>query len=165
MTGLRKPPNQTLNKTRFSYLLRELLLKRGISNLLEFTGLVSEKGLKLVDSSSLTPANLQSALKNMDKGFFKSNHISRKSFYKIATSIIKKEVKRQKQERLTKAGQAKGISIFGSQFHFGPGDNVGRDKILNKERKESFIEKFFWHGVVALIFTVLAGIILTWLNP
>lgn len=154
-----------LNKTRLSYLLREMLLEKGIKNLLEFTDSVSEKGLRLANNNSLSSVNLQNSLKNKDRAFFKSNRISRKSFYKEVTGLIKREKLKQERGELSEKDHQKAMSISDSQFHFGPGDNIKGDKTINRERKESFIEKFFWHGIIALIIAVLAGVILIWLMP
>ncbi len=151
--------NKIMSKTRLRYLLKEMFLKKGIKNLLNFTDVVSAKGLKLVDSGSLTPTNLQSSLKNKDNGFFKSNKISRKSFYKEVVNLIKKETLKQKKEKLSEVDRSVGVSIFGSQFHFGRGDNVRGNKI-KKEKKESFIEKFFWQGFLQLAVAILAGVFL-----
>lgn len=148
-----------IDETRLSYILREMLLKRGIKNLLEFTGLVSEKGLKLANNDSLTPANLQSSLEDKDRGFFNSNKISRKSFYRTAVALIKKEMLIQKRKKFSEDKERSGVSIFGSQFHFGRGDNVKGNKTNIRSNKESFVEKFFWYGFVALVVAILAIII------
>jgi len=147
-----------LNKARLCYLLREALLKKGVKNLLEFTDLVSERGLELVKNDSLSLANLQSSLKDKDKGFFHSNKISRKSFYKTVVGLIKKEVSSQKQKKLPEAEERIGGNIYDSLFHFGRGDNVRGNKTNNAGR-ESFIEKFFWYGIVALVVAILAIVI------
>ncbi len=139
-----------------------MLLKRGVKNLLEFTNLVSEKGLELTNENSLSSAKLQSSLEGKDGDFFNSNKISRKSFYKIVVDLVKKEVSSQKQEKLPEADERANVSISDSLFHSGRGDNVRGNKTSNikRESKESFIEKFFWQGLIALVVTVLGGVIL-----
>lgn len=151
-----------LNKARLNYLLREILLKKGVKNLLEFTDLVSEKGLKLANDNSLSPANLQNSLKGKDRGFFNSNKISRMSFYKTVTGIIKKENPNQEGKNLPETeGDRIALSFRNPLFHFGHEDNVGGNKISIKRRgdKESFVEKLFWYGIVALVVAVAAIVI------
>jgi len=152
-----------LNKTRLSYLLRKMLLEKGVKNLLEFTDLVSEKGLKLVKDDSLSPTNLQNSLKGKDRGFFHSNKISRKSFYKTVVALIKKEISSQKQNGLPEVEERTSVNIYGSSIHSGRGDNVRGNK-TNSTSRESFMEKLFWCGIVALVIAILASVISHQLN-
>lgn len=151
-----------LNETRLSYLLKKILVQKGVKNLLEFTDLVSKEGLRLADSGSLSVVNLQNSLKRKDRGFFNSNKISRMSFYKTVAGIIKKEDSNQEEKNLPETERNRtALSIHNLLFHFGHGDNVGGNKISNirKENEESFVEKFFWYGIVALVVAILAVVI------
>lgn len=61
--------------------------------------------------------------------------------------------------RTKKHRAAPRIIIRDSQFHLGGGDNVGGDKKMVEGKKETFVEKFFWYAVVALVVAVFAQLI------
>ncbi len=147
-----------IGENRLSYLLREALLKRGVKNLLDFTNFVAKKGFLLVSNNSLSSANLQKALGKKDREFLKSNNISKNKFYNIVVGIIKKEVSDQKKAQPLETEKKQGISINNSFVHFGHGDNVKGDKKISN-KGETFLEKFFWYGILALIVGISAIII------
>lgn len=154
-----------LSKTRLSYVLKDVLIKKGVRNLLEFTDAVANEGLRLTKEGSLSAMNLQNSLKNKDRGFFNSNSVSRTAFYKIVINVIKKESHKKQKNSIEAERVTSAFNFHNPQYHFGSGDNIGRNKTANSEDKsESFVEKFFWRVLVTLIVGVAIVAIVYWLG-
>lgn len=84
-----------MNEARLSLILKDMLVRKGVKNLVEFVDLVSKIGLELANTGSLSARTLQNSLVSKDRSFFASNKISRISFYKTVVPLIKKESSRK----------------------------------------------------------------------